>query len=115
MNPPATIRVLHLEFELRFVDENIAMQADAYGWCSKNEQIIFINRKLKPRLLADVAIHEMFHALHFSIGAKEEMVEEEIAQQFSGPLCCVIRDNPQFFAWIQSLLSPTNGEISIAP
>lgn len=106
MNPPATIRVLHLDFELRFVDENIAMQAEAFGWCSKHEQIIFINRKLKPRLLADVAIHELLHAIHFAVGAEEEMVEEQVAQHFSGPLCCVIRDNPRFFDWVRWLLAP---------
>lgn len=109
MNPPAIIRILHLEFELRFADESYFDAANAYGFCDKRRQVITVCEKLRPALMADTTIHEILHGIHFAVGCEETMTEEQIAMQFAGPLCMVIRDNTQLFRWIQELLNPPFG------
>lgn len=106
MNAPATVKVLHLEFELRFADETFFDAANAFGYCDKKRLIITVCSTLRPALLADTTLHECLHAIHFAVGCEEEMAEEQIAMQFAGPLCMLIRDNPKLFLWIQCLLNP---------
>lgn len=104
MNPPTTIRILHLDFELRFADETFGDAACAYGYCDKKRQIIAVCKNLRPGLTADTTIHEILHGIHFATGCEEEMTEEQISMQYAGPLCMVIRDNPQLMEWITWLL-----------
>lgn len=106
MNPPSTIKILHLDFFLRFVDETFFDAAGAYGHCDKKRQVISVAEHLRPALLADTTLHEILHGIHFAVGCEDEMREEQIALQFAGPLCMVIRDNPKLFLWIQCLLNP---------
>lgn len=106
MNPPTTIRILHLDFELRFMDETFFDAAGAYGYCDKKNQIINVFKNLRPAQLADTTLHECLHAMHFAVGCEEEMKQETIALQFAGPLCMLIRDNPLLMAWLESLLRP---------
>lgn len=106
MNPPATIRILHLEFELHFADETFFDAANAFGYCDKKRLIITVCDKLRPALKADTTIHEILHGIHFAVGCEEEMTEEQIALQFAGPLCMVIRDNRDLMDWLTSLLRP---------
>lgn len=106
MNPPATIRILHLDFELRFADKIFFDAAKAYGYCDKERLIIIVQEKLRPALTADTTLHECLHAMHFAVGCEEEMTQETIALQFAGPLCMLIRDNPELIAWLESLLRP---------
>lgn len=106
MNPPATIRILHFEFDLRFVDETFFDAAGAYGYCDKKRLVISVCEKLRPALMADTTLHECLHAMHFAVGCSAEMPEEDIAMQLAGPLCMLIRDNPELMAWLTSLLRP---------
>lgn len=110
MNPPATIRILHLEFELRFADETFFDAASAFGYCDKRRQVITVCAHLRPALMADTTIHEILHGIHFAVGCEEEMKEEQIALQFAGPLCMVIRDNRDLMNWLNFLLRPGDVE-----
>lgn len=107
MNPPATIRILHLEFELRFADETFFDASSAFGYCDKKRLIITVCDKLRPALKADTTLHECIHAIHFAMGCEEEMSEETIAMQFAGPLCMLIRDNKGLMDWLNFLLRPS--------
>lgn len=113
MNAPSTIKILHMEFELRFVDETFFDAAAAFGYCDKKRLIISVCDKLRPALKADTTLHEVLHGIHFVVGCEDEMKEEQIALQFSGPLCMVIRDNPQLFDWLQSLLGRDMGDDAV--
>lgn len=103
--PPSSMRVLHLEFDIEFIDREHMEQLEKYAWCDKNRQKIVIERGLRPRMLADVVIHEILHAIHCATGAEQELSEEQIAMTFSGPLVCVLRDNPRLFDWLRYLVS----------
>lgn len=115
MNPPATIQIIHLKFELRFADETFFDAAGAYGYCDKRRQVITVCEKLRPALKADTTLHEIFHGIHFAVGCEEEMTEEQIAMQFAGPLCMVIRDNPELMNWLNFLLRPSGCIADDAP
>lgn len=106
MNPPAIIKILHFEFELRFVDGTFFDAAGAYGYCDKKRLVINVCEKLRPALLADTTIHECLHAMHFAVGCADQMPEEDIAMQFAGPLCMLMRDNPELIEWLNFLLRP---------
>lgn len=106
MNPPATIRILHLDFELRFADKIFFDAAKTFGYCDKERLVITVQEKLRPALMADTVLHEICHGIHFAMGCEAEMKEEQIAGQFAGPLCMLIRDNPELMAWLESLLRP---------
>lgn len=107
MNPPATIRILHLEFDLRLVDDTFYNAAGAYGHCDNKTLVISVFKSIRPALLADTTIHEILHAIHFAVGCEDELKEEQIALQYSGPLCMVIRDNPVLMNWLNFLLRPS--------
>lgn len=104
MNPPENIQVLQHKFELQFADETFFNSANAYGYCDKSGLVIRVYKKMKPSLLVEVVLHEILHAIHFSIGADKEMEEEQFAQHFAGPLTMVIRDNPELIEWLRHLL-----------
>lgn len=106
MNPPTTIKILHLDFDFRFMDETFFDAAGAYGHCDKKRQVISVAAHLRPALLADTTLHEILHGIHFAVGCEDEMREEQIALQFAGPLCMVLRDNPALMAWLTCLLRP---------
>lgn len=101
--PPKSIRVLHLDFKLEFVELRTADAAKSFAWCDKPEQIISVTKSLSPKLMADCMIHELFHAMHFAVGCEETLSEEQICKQFAGPWVALIRDNPQLFVWLSYL------------
>lgn len=106
MKPPATIRILHFDYQLRFVDEIFGNAAGCFAHCDNKHLTISVLKSLPPVLLADSTLHECWHGICFAIGCKEKLTQEQIALQFSGPMCLLIRDNPELFLWLQSLLRP---------
>lgn len=103
-SPPTTIRILHLNWGLAFVDPAVAEQADAYGWTDKVRQKIFVSASLRPRMTAEVVLHEVLHAIFASCGIPDEITEEQACSMLSGPLLLVMLENPELQAWIQFLL-----------
>lgn len=104
--PPASIRILHLDWEIIFVDPSVAEQAEAFGWTDKVRQKIFLQSNLKPRCLAETALHEAFHAIFSSCGMSNELGEEEACSMLSGPLLFVLDANPAFRKWLFELMAP---------
>jgi len=104
--PPVSVRVMHLVFDIKFVEKTLAINAaEMYGWCDASNLTIHLCQGLRPALLADTAIHELLHAIHFTAGMDDELDDETMAKQLSGPLVCVMRDNPEFFDWLRCLIN----------
>lgn len=104
MNPPATIKILHLTFDLVFVDPSISEQAQAFGWCDKVRQKIFIQSNLKPRSMVETILHEVYHSIFSACGIPTELTEEQACSMLSGPMLLVMLENKDLLLWIQSLL-----------
>lgn len=103
VKPPEVLHVLHLTFTIEFVSPSVLDRK--FAQCDTGLQSIHFAKGLSPALLADAAIHEALHAIHFAASMDDTLTEERIASQFAGPMVCLMRDNPQFFAWLNYLVN----------
>ncbi len=54
--------------------------------------------------VADVIIHEAFHALAFSMNLNDDCCEEEFVTRLATGTATIFRDNPEFVKWLQKAL-----------
>ena len=101
---PTTLKILNLDFSIKWIDKTTENGAQKFGWCNCNDQVIGISREIHPKKTADTFLHEVLHALNFALDIKDGSKEEEICNRLSSGICCVWIDNPKAFAWWQSLL-----------
>ena len=102
-NRPKRIRILNLNWTVKFVNKSCKETSQAWGWCDPSEQTIFIYEDQKPDAMADTFLHECLHAIVFSLGA-DVKEEENIVHRIATGLCTVWKQNPSAFKWWESLL-----------
>lgn len=89
MNIPSTLRILGKEWTIEQVDEIHA----AFGLCHKSKLKIQIEKGLKEDLQLDILIHEVMHAIDWSMNTG---LTEAQNTALSTGLAAVILDNPAF-------------------
>ena len=89
MKIPATLRILGKQWEIEEVDEI----HDAFGLCHKPKLKIQIEKDLKESLKLDIIIHEVMHAIDWSMNTK---ITEEQNTALATGLTAVFIDNPKF-------------------
>jgi hypothetical protein len=60
-----------------------------------------------PQLLADTLLHELIHAIHFTVSHKKWIKEEQAARWYAGGLLHVARDNPELARWFEKAVKGT--------
>lgn len=89
MKIPSTLRILGKTWAIEEVDEI----HDAFGLCHKSKLKIQIEKGLKEDLQLDILIHEVFHAIDWSMNTK--LTEEQNTAMATG-FAAVLLDNPAF-------------------
>ena len=61
---------------------------------------ILIDVRRKPSFIVDTLIHEINHAIFFAMNCVDEDKEERLITSLSTGQACVMRHNPELWAWL---------------
>ena len=101
---PKRIRILNLTWQIKFVDKDISNASESLGWCDYEEQIISLYEGQSRESLSDTFLHEILHAIFFSMVIDPNNDEEKVVSKVSTGLCTVFSNNPKAFKWWSSML-----------
>lgn len=97
---PKNVKIFNLDYEIIWVDKAIETATDAHGSCDTCTQTIVICREQKPGALTDTLMHEIMHAIFYSMNMSGNESEEKVVSLLSTGMCTVLRDNPKLKKWI---------------
>ena len=98
---PTLIKVLGFQYSIKWVETYSA--GDCLGWCDSSDLTITIVSKQPDTALANVFLHEVIHAINYSMNI-EGVDEEKLTNRLANGLCSVWYDNPQVWNWWSKLL-----------
>lgn len=85
---PTKIKVLDIDYVIRWVDETWADQTGSTGQQSYSRQEITIQRSA-PQIEANTLLHEILHAVSDGMSLTDDSTEEEFVSRLSTGLCAV--------------------------
>jgi len=87
---PVCVRVFGKSFFVNFIPQNSLSNTETFGHCDMTNQKINIHEGLTPIEEADTLLHEVIHAIDFTIGTG--LTEHQVHHLASG-LIGVLQDN----------------------
>ena len=97
MPAPKEITVLGLTYKIKFVPlEDVGN--DKLGWCDCTTLQLYIAEDQPRSALANTFLHEVIHAINYSMGISSGD-EENLTNRLANGLCAVWRENPEVFKW----------------
>jgi len=97
MPTPEEITVLGLTYKIKFVPlEDVGN--DKLGWCDCTTLQLYIAEDQPRSALANTFLHEVIHAINYSMGISSGD-EENLTNRLANGLCAVWRENPEVFKW----------------
>ena len=97
MPAPKEITVLGLIYKIKFVPlEDVGN--DRLGWCDCTSLQLYIAEDQPRSALANTFLHEVIHAINYSMGIASGD-EENLTNRLANGLCAVWRENPDVFKW----------------
>ena len=88
-NIPSVIRIFGKEWKIEIKPE---LKDNAYGYCNERTLTIEIQSGLPETLFKDTLLHEILHAIDWTVGSK--LTEEQVGVLASG-LIGTLFDNPK--------------------
>jgi len=111
---PNELSIVGLTYEVKWATME-EVGDDKLGWCDFTGLVITICEDQPTSALANTFLHEVIHAINYSMGIKS-MDEENLTNRLASGLCAVWRENPVAFKWWTALIlegkatkKPTNG------
>ena len=106
MIKPTKVQVLNLEYSIRWVDNAIQVGSEAQGWCDFENQLIVINADNSAQIVAETWLHEVLHALLFSLDLTDtaQVSHEQIVSRTATGICTIWKQNPAAFKWWSDLM-----------
>jgi len=97
---PGKVRVGFADYDIGF-----GVSMDALGMCDIMKQEITVNNEMASQQQAQTLLHEIFHAISHQVHCtKQDEQEEEFVRRFSSMMAICMRDSPEVFKWIVSVL-----------
>jgi len=94
---PKEIKVLGLTYKIKFVPlEDVGN--DKLGWCDCTTLQLYIGEDQPKSALANTFLHEVIHAINYSMGIASGD-EENLTNRLANGLCAVWKENPDVFKW----------------
>lgn len=94
---PKEIKVLGLTYKIKFVPlEDVGN--DKLGWCDCTTLQLYIGEGQPKSALANTFLHEVIHAINYSMGIASGD-EENLTNRLANGLCAVWKENPDVFKW----------------
>ncbi len=95
---PASIRIIGKTFEVEW-QERIEHEGECVnGLFDSDTQQIQVVGNLPLELSQDALLHEVMHAVEFSMGLD---LEESVVNRMATGLLAVIKDNPRFVSYLR--------------
>lgn len=94
------IKVGYRQYRLNEWSANDGMANQCFGKCDTNTAQIFVDFSLPPEKRANTAIHECLHAIWSEWALDDKDDEERIVRALANGLTQILRDNPDFAAFI---------------
>ena len=101
IQPPRRIRILNLTWQVKFIDNDVS---DSLGWCDYDTQTITLHASQTEESLCDTFLHELLHALFYSMAIDQNTDEEKLVSKVSTGICAIWKQNPAAFKWWASML-----------
>jgi len=100
MRRPRRVKILGFNYDIVGLSPSQVMGFGAEGLHMADELQIGIGDHLPPIRQVQVLLHEMMHAICYSMGMRGEQLDEEtVVEKMSDGLLAIWRDNPHAFAW----------------
>ena len=101
---PKRIRILDLTWQIKFLATDISNASESVDWVDYEGQIISLYEGQSRESLSDTFLHEILHAIFFSMGIDPNNDEEKVVSKVSTGLCTVCSNNTKAFKWWNSML-----------
>ena len=99
---PNEIKVLGLTYKIKFVPlEDVGN--DKLGWCDCTTLQLYIAEDQPRTALANTFLHEVIHAINYSMGIASGD-EENLTNRLANGLCAVWMENPEVFKWWATII-----------
>ena len=103
--PVTTLKIGAFDYRLIFQPEVWIEKQECYGLHDSDRHEIILSSELTRRHMADIALHEINHAV-WNLGRMQDVQgEENVCARHATTFTVIVRDNPEFFAWWFSLLA----------
>ena len=99
---PSELNIVGLTYEVKWATME-EVGDDKLGWCDFTGLVITICENQPKSALANTFLHEVIHAINYSMGIKT-MDEENLTNRLASGLCAVWRENPIAFKWWTTLM-----------
>ncbi len=100
---PTEIKILGFQYTIKWIDECSA--GENLGWCDTTALTISIVANQPNTALANTFLHEVIHAVNYSMNI-DSGDEEKLTNRLANGLCSVWSENPRVWAWWSSLFKP---------
>ena len=102
MRFPTEINILGLSYKIKFVPLEDAGN-DKLGWCDCTSLQIYIAEDQPKSALANTFLHEVIHAINYSMDISSGD-EEKLTTRLANGLCTVWKENKDVLKWWVSQL-----------
>ena len=102
MSAPKEVNVLGFTYTVQFVSSDES-GGDKLGWCDFTNLQIYITKGQPKSGLANTFLHEVIHAINYSMGITSGK-EEQLTNRLANGFCAVWKENPAAFKWWSDLL-----------
>ena len=106
MPAPKEISILGLKYKIKFVPIEEAGN-DKLGWCDFTNLHLYIALDQPRSALANTFLHEVIHAVNYSMGI-DSGDEENLTNRLANGLCAAWKENPEVFKWWNSIIREPN-------
>lgn len=108
---PSQIRVLGRDYQVIF-DYESPLGLESLGTCNNQLMLIAIKEGQHPVEEADTLIHEILHAVWYTMSISMGGAgEEEVVRRMASGLTAVMLDNPQLLKYLSSVKNPPKLEM----
>lgn len=100
------IRILGLDYRLKPMTRAVGDLAKCRGYIDEDTLEIYVQSDLPPQRVAEVILHECFHALIDGTGSTEtdKDTDEKIVTCLGRGMMQFMRDNRDLMDWFQTIL-----------
>jgi hypothetical protein len=103
---PTEIRVMGRNYQVLF-DHESPLELSSLGTCNNQLMLIAVKEGQHPVEEADTLVHEVFHAIWYTMHISGSGAgEEEVVRRMASGFMSVLMDNPQFLKYLVSIKNP---------
>lgn len=108
---PKTVFIGPYTVAIEALDAADASADGTYGHFNPNNMKIRVNFEGSLQVVANTVLHEVIHAINWSMGTGDDSTEEQFTRQCANGLCEFWLRNPEFCKWWAKMLTRSQKKI----